>query len=86
MHFFELILLTMTGLVIGSFVNVCIDRLPFQFSKTETRLNLLKSSYTPTFLKKYILNHSLSLFHPVRSFCFTCGHQLKWYENIPVIS
>ena len=86
MQYFELSLWTLTGLIIGSFVNVCVDRLPLQFSKTETRLNLLKSCNTPTFLKKYIQNHSLSLFHPVRSFCFTCGHQLKWYENIPVLS
>ena len=33
MHYFELIFWTFTGLIIGSFVNVCVDRIPIQFSK-----------------------------------------------------
>tara|TARA_Y100001970_G_C14161765_1_gene818970 strand:+ start:1072 stop:1512 length:441 start_codon:yes stop_codon:yes gene_type:complete len=71
---------------VGSFVNVCVDRMPIQFSKKENRLKLLKSDKTPPFLKKYISNFSLSIFIPIRSFCFNCGYQIKWYENIPVIS
>jgi leader peptidase (prepilin peptidase)/N-methyltransferase len=45
------------GLVIGSFLNVCIFRLP----------------------------EGLSVVSP-SSRCRTCGHQLAWFENIPVIS
>ena len=86
MEYFELILCSLIGLIIGSFVNVCVDRLTLQFSKPRTRLNLIKSLVTPNFVKKLILNQSLSLFHPARSFCFTCGHQLTWFENIPVLS
>ena len=86
MQYFELSFWTLTGLMIGSFVNVSIDRLSLQFSKTETRLNLLKTYEIPTFLKKHLQNHSLTLFSPIRSFCFTCGKQIKWYENIPVLS
>ena len=86
MKYFELSLWPLTGLIIGSFVNVCVDRLSIQFSKTERRLNLLKSSETSELLKKHILNRSLNLFNPTRSFCFSCGHQLNWFENIPVLS
>lgn len=51
--FFILIL----GLLIGSFLNVCIFRIP---RKEEI-------VYTP-------------------SHCFSCGHQLKWYDLIPAIT
>lgn len=45
------------GLLVGSFLNVVIHRVP-----------LGKSVVTP------------------RSKCTSCDHQIKWYENIPVIS
>lgn len=45
------------GIVIGSFLNVCIYRIP----------------------KK----ENIAI---VRSHCMTCNHQLKWYDNIPLIS
>lgn len=45
------------GAIIGSFLNVCIHRLPRQQSVV----------WPP-------------------SQCPTCGHQLTWYENVPVIS
>lgn len=48
---------TIFGLLIGSFMNVVIHRMP-----------LGKSVVTP------------------RSSCPKCGHIIKWYENIPVVS
>ena len=45
------------GIVIGSFLNVCIYRIP---------------------LKENIV--------VVRSHCMSCGHELKWYELIPLFS
>jgi leader peptidase (prepilin peptidase)/N-methyltransferase len=45
------------GLALGSFLNVCIVRLPA----------------------------GGSIFRP-RSRCPACGHQLAWYENVPVLS
>ena len=45
------------GLVVGSFLNVCIYRIP----------------------------RNLSIVSP-RSRCTACGHDLSWYENLPVVS
>lgn len=45
------------GIVIGSFLNVCIYRIP-------QKENIVK----------------------VRSHCMQCGHELKWYELIPLFS
>ena len=74
------------GLIMGSFVNVCLERLPLQFADKEKRSRLLTSPETSTFLKQYIRDQTLSLYNPARSFCFSCGHQLRWFENIPVLS
>jgi leader peptidase (prepilin peptidase)/N-methyltransferase len=52
-----LVLAGLFGLVIGSFLNVCIYRLP----------------------------RDQSIAWPA-SRCTTCGRQLSWYENIPVVS
>jgi len=46
------------ALIIGSFLNVLIYRLPLE----------------------------QSFFKPIRSGCPNCSYQLKWYENIPVLS
>ena len=32
------------------------------------------------------LAHNVSLINPKRSFCPNCHYQIKWYENIPVLS
>ncbi len=45
------------GVLVGSFLNVCIYRIP-------KRENIAI----------------------VRSHCMTCNHQLKWYDNIPLVS
>ncbi len=51
------ILILIYGILIGSFLNVCIYRIP----------------------KK----ENIAI---VRSHCMTCNHQLKWYDNIPLLS
>src|ERR1019366_289957 len=45
------------GLLLGSFLNVCISRLP---------------------------GHE-SIVRP-RSHCIACGHPIRWYDNVPVLS
>jgi leader peptidase (prepilin peptidase)/N-methyltransferase len=49
--------LAILGLAIGSFLNVCIHRLPLR----------------------------TSIVHP-GSRCATCGHPLRWYDNLPIVS
>ena len=51
------IIVLLYGIVVGSFLNVCIYRIP----------------------KK----ENIAI---VRSHCMTCDHQLKWYDNIPLLS
>ena len=51
------IIVLLYGIVVGSFLNVCIYRIP----------------------KK----ENIAI---VRSHCMTCNHQLKWYDNIPLLS
>ncbi|HOX39164.1 MAG TPA: prepilin peptidase [Candidatus Brocadiia bacterium] len=46
------------GAAVGSFLNVCIYRLPRDKSVND----------------------------PPRSFCPSCGHQLSWFDNIPLVS
>ena len=51
------IVIFLYGIVIGSFLNVCIYRIPKKENIVTTR-----------------------------SHCMSCGHQLKWYELLPLIS
>lgn len=51
------------GLVIGSFLNVVIHRLP-RMMRREKNISLLVPG----------------------SFCPSCGHKIRWHENIPVVS
>jgi leader peptidase (prepilin peptidase) / N-methyltransferase len=69
------------GLFIGSFLNVVIHRLP----------KMLESQWAA---ECHLLTHPdqdlpeqprFNLMVP-RSACPHCGHQIRWYENIPVIS
>ncbi|HFU76647.1 MAG TPA: prepilin peptidase [Arcobacter sp.] len=34
----------------------------------------------------YRLPLGLSIIKPIRSYCPSCGYQIKWYENIPLLS
>jgi leader peptidase (prepilin peptidase)/N-methyltransferase len=52
------VLASVFGAMVGSFLNVCIVRWPAE----------------------------QSILRPSRSHCPKCGHQIAWYENIPVLS
>ena len=86
MQYFDIGFWTVLGLINGSFVNVCLDRFSLQFADEEKRLRLLESPEVASFLKQHIQDQSLNLFKPSQSFCFSCGHQLQWFENIPILS
>ena len=57
MFWFILIFIALFGLLVGSFLNVVIFRLPLGQELTKTN-----------------------------SHCFSCGSQIKWYDNIPLVS
>ncbi len=61
------------GLVIGSFLNVCIHRIPRVFAETQT--NFLRTSFL-----------QLAAITAPPSACPKCGTRIKPYDNIPVLS
>ena len=73
------LLLGALGLVIGSFLNVAIHRLPkmmeHQWAAEAAEFSGAEPPEVPTF----------NLMVP-RSRCPHCGHQIRWYENIPLLS
>jgi leader peptidase (prepilin peptidase)/N-methyltransferase len=68
------------GLLVGSFLNVVICRLPkmMELQWTAECAELSGQTAEPT-------TEKLSLVSP-RSRCSNCGHMIAWYENIPVLS
>jgi leader peptidase (prepilin peptidase)/N-methyltransferase len=67
------------GLLVGSFLNVVIHRLPKMLERQwAAECAELNGTAPPE-------GEALNLVTP-RSRCPKCGHQIRWYENIPVIS
>ena len=75
-----LVLAGFLGLLVGSFLNVVIYRLPkmMELQWTTECSELSGQTAEPTAEK-------FSLVSP-RSRCSNCGHVIAWYENIPVLS
>ena len=68
------------GLLVGSFLNVVIYRLPKMMEQQwVAECAELSGQATAPITEK------LSLISP-RSRCSNCGHMIGWYENIPVLS
>ena len=86
MQYFEIGVFAVLGFISGSFVNVCLARLPLKFADDEKRSSLLTCHKLSTCLKNHLREKTISLSNPARSFCFSCGHQLSWFENIPLFS
>lgn len=80
-----LIFVGLLGLVVGSFLNVVIYRLPLIMQKEELDYCADILDCTANNDKKTIAEDNLNLAYPA-SHCPKCGHSLKPWENIPVLS
>ena len=67
------------GLLIGSFLNVVIHRLP-KMMEAEWAVNCAELAG-----KEAPVAEPFNLLRP-RSRCPNCQHQIPWYENVPVVS
>ena len=67
------------GLLIGSFLNVVIYRLPLMLEAQ------WKAECAELSAKESATSEPFNLMVP-RSRCQQCGHQIRWYENVPVLS
>lgn len=67
------------GLLIGSFLNVVIYRLPKMMERQWADECAELAGKSPDTVEKF------NLLVP-RSRCSSCGHVIAWYENIPVLS
>ena len=74
--FFRALPLCAIGAILGSFLQAALDRR--RIRKKQFHLN--GGDQFAQRLKK------LNSFSPSRSFCFACGRQLAWYDNIPIWS
>lgn len=80
----EIALAALLGLLIGSFLNVVIHRLPQMMEQqwdaecAQHQATRAGKDYTPA-------PAALTLCKP-RSRCPHCGHAIAWHENIPVVS
>lgn len=77
MEIFLSVMIFVLGLCLGSFVNMLVYRVAVGYGIVSSRGQRPWRSRRDCFA-------ALAMTH--RSFCDGCGRQLKWYENIPVIS
>ena len=79
--FFLFFCVTLIGLVVGSFLNVVIYRLPLMMER-DWKTHCREYLELPVVAKN---NERFDLVQP-RSRCTHCGHLIRAWENIPVIS
>lgn len=67
------------GLCVGSFLNVVVYRLPIMIKRRRVRKQHNSTGATEHHEEPFNLSVP-------RSRCPSCGHQIRWFENIPVAS
>ncbi len=77
------------GAIIGSFLTVCVYRVPHigapkEGEPVEDEPGL--EHLPPLPREKLFQGKPISLIHPARSYCPRCEKQLLWWHNIPVVS
>ncbi len=73
------VLAAVLGLAVGSFLNVVIHRLPRMLEREwELQCAALRGEAAPAAARYDLLTPP--------SACPHCGHRLRWYENIPLLS
>jgi leader peptidase (prepilin peptidase)/N-methyltransferase len=76
---FDVLLASVLGLLIGSFLNVVIHRMPKMLERQWAAECASLNGKTPEPVEPYNLTTP-------RSGCPHCGHQIRWFENIPLLS
>jgi leader peptidase (prepilin peptidase) / N-methyltransferase len=78
------------GLAVGSFLNVVVHRLPLMLERQwwgDVAAQLSDAtSYTRVFTATAPERLTLAASGLEKSICPSCGHQIRWFENIPVVS
>ena len=88
-----LIVFGLLGLCVGSFLNVVIHRIPLMMSREWrsgsisllTEQSDVSTNLTAPIESIIAKDTVISLSHPA-SRCPHCGHKIRWYENIPLLS
>ena len=75
------------GLLVGSFLTVCVYRIPLNRVRYDSEGNEIHPETEEQETEdEEAPRKKLSISYPPRSFCPSCNAQLKWWHNIPVIS